>query len=266
MPLIKWLALLSLVTYLAALGILTLAQRNFLYFPRGPALTPGEAGLPRGEATAIETDDGERLHAWFVPPAERRPLILYFHGNGGALADRIARFRTLTKSGVGLLAVEYRGYPGSTGTTTEAGLHRDAEAAYRDVLGRGVTPQRLIIMGESLGTGVAVALAARHECAALVLDSPYSSVADVAAAHYWMFPVRPLLRDPFRSDLKIDKVRAPILMVHGSADQIIPLRFAEKLFALAPEPKRFLRIDGAGHLAMDSVLPQVLEWIGATVG
>src|SRR6202012_5196968 len=122
-------------------------------------------------------------------------------------------------------------------------------------LGLNIPPGRLVIMGESLGTGLAVALAARAPSAALVLDSPYSSVADVAAAQFWMFPVRLLLRDQFRSDRSIGRVRVPLLMVHGSADRIIPLRFAERLFALAPEPKQFIRVDGAGHLAMDTVLP-----------
>lgn len=261
----KWLAIVGIGLYLVALAALTIGQRRFLYFPSGPATTAAEVGLTRGQDIFIETEDAERLHAWYVPPRDGRPLILYFHGNGGSLAGRAERFGTLTATGCGLLAVEYRGYPGSTGTISEVGLHRDAEAAYRYAQDLKLSPGRLVIMGESLGTGVAVTLAAAHPPAALVLDSPYSSIADVAAAQFWMFPVRLVLWDQFRSDLLIDKVGAPVLMVHGSADGVIPLRFAEKLYGLAREPKQFVRVDGAGHLAMGLVLPQVLAWIDRTV-
>jgi uncharacterized protein len=120
-------------------------------------------------------------------------------------------------------------------------------------------------MGESLGTGVAVDLAARHRVGALVLDSPYSSIVDVAAARYWMFPVRLLMRDQFHSDQKIGEVASPALIVHGTADATIPIRYAEKLFALAREPKEFVRVDGAGHLALGSVIPEVLRWIDRTM-
>ena len=108
---------------------------------------------------------------------------------------------------------------------------------------------------------VAVALAASHEAAALVLDSPYSSAADVAAATFWMFPVRALMSDDFRSDQRIGLVRTPVLIVHGTHDRVIPIRFAEKLFAAANAPKDFIRVDGAGHLALGLVIPQVLGWI-----
>ncbi len=262
---LKWLAIFCVALYPLALAVLAIGQRNFLYFPSGDARTPAEAGLAGGRDVTIATEDGETLGAWYVPPRDGRPLLLYFHGNGGSLADRAERFGILTSTGDGLLAVEYRGYPGSSGTSSEAGLHRDAEATYHYALGLNIPPARLVIMGESLGTGLAVALAARHPSAALVLDSPYSSVADVAAAQFWMFPVRLLLRDQFRSDRSIGEVRVPVLMVHGSADRIIPLRFAERLFAPAPEPKQFIRVDGAGHLAMSAVLPQVLDWIDRTV-
>jgi uncharacterized protein len=120
--------------------------------------------------------------------------------------------------------------------------------------------------GESLGSGVAVALAAHHLVGALVLDSPYSSIADVAAAAYWFVPVRALLRDPFRNDLLIVQVSAPTLMVHGTKDPVVPIRFGAKLFALANPPKAFWRVEGAGHLALGERLADVLDWIDRTVG
>jgi uncharacterized protein len=224
-------------------------------------VAPASVGLPGAEIHYLRTDDGETLLAWFVAPAPDRPLILYFHGNANGLADRGARFRKLTETGDGLLAVEYRGYPGSTGSPSEDGLLRDGEATYAKALELGLRPNRIVAMGESLGTGVAADLAARHPVAALVLDSPYSAAVDVAAARYWMFPVRLLMRDQFRSDEKIGKVSAPVLMAHGTADRSIAIGFGERLFALANEPKTFIRVDGAGHLALGEVIPQVLQWI-----
>jgi uncharacterized protein len=251
--------------YLAALVAITLGQRKLLYFPYAMEVAPASVGLPGAEIHYLRSDDGETLLAWFIPPAPDRPLILYFHGNANGLADRGARFRKLTETGDGLLAVEYRGYPGSTGSPSEDGLLRDGEATYAKALEFGFRPDRIVAMGESLGTGVAVDLAARHPVAALVLDSPYSAAVDVAATRFWMFPVRQLMRDQFRSDERIGKVSAPVLMVHGTADRTIDIRFGEKLFGLANEPKRFLRVSGAGHLALGEVIPQVLQWIDRNV-
>ena len=112
------------------------------------------------EELRLVTDDGETLVAWHVPPRERRPLILYFHGNGGALVDRVPRFRVFAASGYGLLAVSYRGYGGSSGSPTQTGLMRDGESAYREARARDYESDHIVLMGESLGTGVAIALAA----------------------------------------------------------------------------------------------------------
>ena len=262
---VKWLAIAGVVVYLAALALLWVAQRRLLYVPFGAIETPAVAGLPGAEVITLTTEDGETLRGWFVPPRDGRPVVLYFHGNGGSLENRAQRFATLTQTGDGLLAIDYRGYPGSSGSPSEAGLKRDADAAYAYLGRRQVPADRLVVVGESLGTGLAVAVAAAHPCAALVLDSPYSSIADVAAAQFPFAPIRLILHDQFRSDLSIGRVTAPILMVHGTGDQEIPLRFAEKLYALAPEPKQLMRIEGAGHLAMEYVLPQVMDWIDRTL-
>jgi fermentation-respiration switch protein FrsA (DUF1100 family) len=171
----------------------------------------------------------------------------------------------MAEAGMGLLAIEYRGYASSTGSPSEHGLKLDGEAAYAAAIAWGVAPERIVALGESLGSGVAVALAARHKVGALVLDSPYSSIADVAAAAYWFVPVRALLRDPFHNDLLIGLVQAPTLIVHGTKDVVVPIRFGEKLFALANPPKEFWRVEGATHLAMGERLADVLNWIAGTV-
>ena len=168
----------------------------------------------------------------------------------------------MANAGMGLLAIEYRGYASSTGSPSERGLKLDGEAAYAAAIASGVAPERIVPLGESLGSGVAVALAARHKVGALVLDSPYSSIADVAAAAYWFVPVRALLRDPFRNDLLIGSVNVPTLIVHGTKDAVVPIRFGEKLFALANPPKEFWRVEGAVHLALGERLAET-SWTGS---
>jgi fermentation-respiration switch protein FrsA (DUF1100 family) len=249
--------------YALAVVAMAIFQRRFLYFPDRRLTHPAEAGMSGIEELRLTTDDGEMLVAWHFPPREGHPLILYFHGNGGALVDRVPRFRMFAASGYGLLAISYRGYGGSTGTPTQTGLMRDGEAAYREARARGYDGDRIVLMGESLGTGVATALAATHEAAALVLDSPYSSAVDVAAAHYGVLPVRWLMFDQFRSDLAIRNVPIPILIVHGDEDRVIPIRLATRLFELANEPKMFIKVSGGGHLVLGSaeVFGRVREWI-----
>ena len=249
--------------YLAALVGLTVFQRDLQYFPDTRIVTPAEAGLAQIETLQLATDDGKRLSAWFAPPMEGRPLILYFHGNSGLLADRRERFKLFRESGFGLLAIAYRGYGGSSGEPTQTGLMLDAEAAYAEAARRGYSGRRLVIVGESLGTGVATMLASRHEAAALVLDSPYLSAVSVAAARYPLFPVGLLMRDPLRTDLAIGQVRIPVLMLHGEEDQIIPLASARALFALANEPKEFVAVAGAGHLVLN--LPQIYSRVAAFI-
>jgi uncharacterized protein len=251
--------------YAALFVGLLVAQRWILFRRDAAEVDPATLGL-EAETLRLETADGERLVAWSIAPAQKRPLILYFHGNAGGLDLRVERFRAMAKAGMGVLAIEYRGYGGSTGSPTERGLKFDGEATYAAALSSGVKPERIVAMGESLGSGVAVAIAARHKVGALVLDSPYSSIADVAAAAYWFVPVRALLRDPFRNDLLIGQVNAPILMVHGTKDPVVPIRFGERLFTLANPPKAFWRVEGAGHLALGERLAETLDWIARTVG
>jgi fermentation-respiration switch protein FrsA (DUF1100 family) len=240
-------------------------QRKLLFRCDADEVDPATLGL-EAEVLRLKTEDGESLLAWRIPPAPGRPMILYFHGNAGGIDLRVERFHAMTKAGMGFIAIEYRGYASSTGRPSERGLKLDGEAAYAAAIEGGVAPERIVPLGESLGSGVAVALAARHKVGALVLDSPYSSITDVAAATYWFAPVRALLRDPFRNDLLIGSVSAPILMAHGTKDRVVPIRFGEKLFALANPPKEFWRIEGALHLALGERFADVLDWIARAVG
>jgi fermentation-respiration switch protein FrsA (DUF1100 family) len=264
----KWSLACFVAIYVLTIVGLTIFQRRLQYFPDRRLVDPALSGMSGVEDLRLTTDDGETLVAWYVPANDGHPLILYFHGNGGALVDRIPRFRALTASGWGILAIAYRGYGGSTGSPTQKGLMEDGKTAYLEARARGYHGDRIVLMGESLGTGVAIALAATHEAAALVLDSPYSSAVEVAAVHYAIFPVNWLMFDRFRSDLAIGEVHIPILFVHGDEDDVVPISLARRLFELANEPKTFMLVSGGKHLVLGlaEVFPRVRAWIDEKTG
>jgi uncharacterized protein len=268
MTLLKWSLAWCVAIYILMVAGMAVFQRRLQYFPDRHLTNPAQVGMSGVEDLRLTTDDGETLVAWYVPAKDGHPLVLYFHGNGGALVDRVQRFLAFAASGYGLLAISYRGYGGSTGSPTQKGLMADGETACRQARARGYGGGRIVLMGESLGTGVAIALAATHEAAALVLDSPFSSAAEVAAAHYPMFPVNWLMFDQFRSDLVIGGVHIPVLVMHGDEDDVVPIRLARRLFELANEPKTFMRVSGGKHLVLGSaeVFPRVRAWIDANTG
>jgi fermentation-respiration switch protein FrsA (DUF1100 family) len=236
--------------YVGVAAVLYFTQRSLMYFPETTRTTPAQAGLPRAEEVTLTTADGEHLVAWHVPPADGRPVILYFHGNGGTLSYRVARFQKLTGDGIGLVGVEYRGYGGSTGSPSERGLIADAQAAYAFAAAR-YSVKQIVVWGESLGTGVAVALAAEKPVGRVILEAPFTSAFAVGAQRYWFLPVRLLMSDQFRSDERIQKVTAPLLILHGAKDQTVPYRMGERLFDLANKPKHIVRFLDGGHEDLD---------------
>lgn len=248
MRLLKLVLLVGFTAYLAVLGTLYMRQRE-LVFPRDPAKADiASAELAAAEEVSVATADGERLVAWVVPPRAGKPVVLYFHGNSGNLGrpGRIERFRGLTEDGAGLFAVSYRGYGGSSGLPSEEGLLQDARAAY------GVAAARfgagnLIGYGESLGTGVVLKLAAEVPLQAVVLEAPYRSTLSVAQGTYPYLPLSLLMKDQFRSDAVIGRVKAPLLVLHGERDQVIPFAQGQQLYELANAPKRFLRFPAGRH-------------------
>jgi uncharacterized protein len=221
-----------------------------MYFPDARRTPPADAGFPQAEEALLKTSDGETLVAWHVAPRGDKPVVLYFQGNAGALDLRVGRFQWLVEDGTGLVALGYRGYGGSSGKPNEQGLIYDAVAAYEFAAAR-YAPARIVPWGESLGTAVAIALAAGHTVGGVILDAPFTSAADVGAAAYPFVPVRALIKDTFRSDLRIARVSAPVLVLHGERDRVVPLRFGEALFALAREPKRLVRFPNGGHVDLD---------------
>jgi fermentation-respiration switch protein FrsA (DUF1100 family) len=244
-------------------ALMYLAQRSLMYFPDRERTPPAAVGLPSAEEVVLESEGGERVIAWHVPPQGEKPVLVYFQGNGGALRHRADRFRAFTADGTGLVALSYRGYGGSTGSPSENGLIADGESAYRFAAAR-YPVQRIVLFGESLGTGVAVALAAAHPAAGLILQAPFTSAADVASLVYWFLPVRLLMKDPFYSDQRIAKVTVPVLILHGARDRVVPIALGERLYALANEPKRFVRLPDGGHNDLDGhgVLAEVRRFLG----
>ncbi len=243
---LKWILIIALVCYGGLVALLYFGQRALQYFPERFRTAPAAAGMPEAEEVVLDTSDGERVIVWHVPPRGQKPVVLYFHGNGASLRWRVDRFRTLTADGTGLVALSYRGYGGSSGSPTEPGLLNDASAAYAFALTR-YPPARIALWGESLGSGVAVAIAAEKLVGHVVLESPFTSAVDVAAGRYWFVPVRLLMKDQFRSDLRIGKVTAPVLVLHGERDRIVPIVLGERLYAMINAPKRFVRFPDAGH-------------------
>jgi fermentation-respiration switch protein FrsA (DUF1100 family) len=225
---------------------------------------PAAAGFPEAEEQVLTTADNERVIVWHVPARPGHAVILYFPGNGDYLAARTDSFRRMTSDGTGLVALSYRGYAGSSGAPSEAGILQDAAAAYAFTAKR-YAPERIVAWGFSLGTGVAVAMAAEHPVGKLVLEAPYTSTADVAASQFRFAPVRYLMRDTFHSDRWIARVTAPLLVMHGEKDSTIPIAFGERLYALAPGPKRFVRFPDGRHDNLDDLgaLETAREFINA---
>jgi fermentation-respiration switch protein FrsA (DUF1100 family) len=250
MAIVRWVLIIGISGYVLVVAALYFGQRAMLYHPTALRIPPARAGMPEAQEVELETSDGETLVAWHVPPRGDKPVVIYFHGNGEIVQWRIVHHRALIRDGAGLLAVNFRGYGGSTGTPSEDGLHRDAAAAYAFAAAR-YPAQRIALYGVSLGTGVAVKLASEQPVAKLVLEAPYTSTADVAAGLFPFVPVRWLMKDQLRSDQWIGKVHVPLLIMQGTRDDVIPIRFGERLFALAHEPKQFVRFDGGGHNDLD---------------
>jgi uncharacterized protein len=251
MTALKWLLIIASVGYVCALAALFFAQRSFLFpVPTTARTSPQAAGFPGVEEHLLTTADGEQVIAWHVPAKPGHPVILYFHGNGDYLAGFFGRFRDVIADGTGVVALSFRGYAGSSGQPSERGLLQDAAAAYAFTTAR-YSADKIVAWGFSLGTGVAVALAAEQPVGKLILEAPYTSIADVAASAFWFMPVRLIMRDQFRSDGRIARVRVPLLVMHGERDATIPISFGERLFALANEPKRFVRFPSGEHNNLD---------------
>jgi uncharacterized protein len=237
----------AVAVYGLLVGSLYVFQRHLLYLPGGGRPVLGELAAFGVSEVRVTTADGLALLSWYLPPPDGRPVIAYFHGNGGHIGYRVERLRRFASHGYGVLMLEYRGYGGNPGTPSETGFHTDGSAALDFLVSRGITLNRVVLYGESLGSGVAVPLAAQREVAGLILEAPFTSVAEIAQYHYSFMPAAAMVWDRFDSLSWIGKIRAPILVLHGERDRVIPIRFGRALFDAAPEPKEFWGGREAGH-------------------
>ncbi len=239
---------------------------SLLFFPsRAIEQTPAHAGLSYQEL-ALETQDGERLHGWRLE-ARSAPIghVLVCHGNGGNVGDRVLFAALLTAAGFDVVLFDYRGYGRSSGRPSEQGTYLDAHAALAWLLAQpGVEASRVLFLGESLGAGVAVDLALAHPPAGLVLLSAFTSVRAMARLHYPFIPAA-LVPDAYPTVRRIVDLRAPLLVLHGEGDEIVPLSQARELFEAAPEPKRIRTFPGVGHddivvFAGEDIAREIASW------
>ncbi len=238
------------VIYGVIAGAMFLLQRRMMYFPSHNNPEPTAVGLLDVSVETLTTQDGERLTLWYKPAVKEQPTVLFFHGNAGEIGDRADRFAAYSASGFGVAFVSWRGYGSSTGTPSETGLVTDAHTAYDWIMAQGVTPDKLVIVGESLGSGPAVHVAAVRPVGAVVLGAPYTATVDVAAQRYPWLPVRLLMKDQFRSRDYIEGISAPLLILHGTEDTVIPFAHGQRLHAMATAPVTFIALENVGHEAL----------------
>lgn len=255
-------------TYSVMVGMAFLTQRDMMYYPNNPDTNPLPAPQTVGldmQTVSVLTDDGLALQAWFAPPKEKdAPVVVIFHGNANSIVYRGPMAVPMLKQGYGVYLCEYRGFGGNPGDLSEEGLYRDARAGIRWLEGKGYKKEQLVYYGESLGTGVAVQMATETAPKLLVLQSPFTKIADVVRPNMWFMPVDLLLRDRYDSLAKIGKFSVPVLFIHGDWDTVISIDLARELFKAANEPKAFLTVPGGNHdnLYSYGVGDKIAEWIG----
>lgn len=259
-------ALLVAIGYVVVLALLYLFQSRLLYFPeigREAPVTPRVVGLAFEEVW-LEVEPQVKLHAWYVPRVDPKGAALILHGNAGSIALRVDWLRMFDEMGYASFVVDYRGYGRSTGAPSEQGTYADAQAAWNHLVhDRGFKPRDIVILGESLGGAIAAWLAARTTPRALILQAAFTSVPDVAASIYPLFPVRLISRFRYDTRAALGEVAAPVFVAHSRADEIIPFAHGRSLYEAAREPKRFLELSG-GH--NDGFIFARREWVEALAG
>jgi uncharacterized protein len=257
----KLLGILAGIYILLLIGVF-FCQRSLLYFPSHSYVTLQNAYANRSFVELpVQTADGLELKAWYAPATSKPFTFVFFHGNGDCLASASGIADFYIAAGYGFLVAEYRGYSGLPGKPTEAGLYADGRAAINALVAKGVKSENIILFGHSLGTGVAVQMAEEFHVGGVVLLAPYTSIAEMAQVAYPYLPAKFLARDRFESEKKIRNIHAPVLIVNGTEDQVIPPSQGKQLYDLANVPKEFHSIPGRGHNdAFSDLAPIALGW------
>ena len=235
------------VLVLAAILLTEVLQQRLLYHPEPGRVSPAEAGLAGVAEREITAPDGAKILTWQAQAGPGYPTILYFHGNAGSFQDRSERIGKYQARGFGMVMMTYRGYGGRDGTPSERANVSDAKAVYRALVADGIAPRDIVLYGESLGTGVAVQVAAEYEVGGVILDAPFTSIVDVAEIFYPYLPARLLMTDRYETSRHLSGVTAPMLIIHGEADTIVPVEMGRELAANAAGPVKIVTFPGAGH-------------------
>lgn len=259
---VKLAAVLAAIYLVVAVAAFVL-QRRLMYFPDPLRVEPSVFALAGVEERELQTADGVTLVAWHGRAAPAQPTLLYFHGNAGNLASRSERVRKYVERGIGIFILSYRGYGGSTGNPSERANVADAKLAYEALIKDGVAAEDIILYGESLGSGVAVQLAAEKPVGGLILDAPYTSIVDVAAKAYPYLPVRGFIFDRYDSMRYLSSITAPILVLHGEDDEVIPVSMGRAVYDAAKGLKEIVTFPGAGHSdhQLFGSYEEVFRWI-----
>jgi fermentation-respiration switch protein FrsA (DUF1100 family) len=246
--------------YVIVLVVLRLFESHFIFYPNYPGRLEGDwkpASLPV-ENVSLTTSDGVKLHGWWIPAPDAKFTFLAFHGNASNIANRADVYRFLHQTPANLLAVEYRGYGRSEGSPSESGVYRDAAAAYNYLVQtKGIAPRTIISFGQSLGTTVAAHLAANSEVGGVILEAPFPSLSSMARRVFWFLPgVGLAVAGQFRTEKRLQEIRAPILIVHCTHDPVVPPELAEEVYAAAKSPKFVLRVAGECHEESSLMAPE----------
>ena len=248
-----------LIAYVLALLVIRLLESRFIFFPNYPGRLQGDwhPGILNPEDVWFPSSDGTKLHAWWIPNSQAKFTFLAFHGNASNVANRAPTYEFLRSVPANVLALEYRGYGHSEGKPSEAGIYRDAEAAYQYLINtRAIDPKSIISFGQSLGTAVASHLAAQHQVGGLILEAPFPSASAMAKHFYPFLPgVSLLVHSQFDTQARLKEITAPVLIVHCTQDPVIPFGFGQDVFKAAHEPKTFLEINDACHEEASLVAP-----------
>lgn len=258
---------LLLIGYAVLFILLFCFQRYALYHPIQYSATPQDAGLAGFEEVSFKAADGQQLYGWYKKAEANKKTIVYFHGNHETVLRNAEFFSLLSEDGTGVLGLEYRGYGKSGGKPTEQGFYADARAAI-NFLKDKVSEDSIIVFGRSIGTGVAVQMATEYKVGGVILLSPYTSISDVASDIYWFLPIKQLslVKDKFDSLAKIKKVHAPLLVIHGEKDRLIPISYGKTLYAAANSPKKFVSVADSDHNDFDLhlLVREIRQFYGIT--
>lgn len=262
-------AIFSLFSVYIIIGfILYFFQNSFIFLPSKNieffAINPVNYGLNNVELINIKTEDNLVLNSWYHPAVAHNPTIIYFHGNAGHIGYRAPIIKPLIDQGYGVLLLSYRGYSQNPGSPNEQGLYKDARAAIEYLKTKNITLDCTVLLGVSLGSAIATRMSSEYKFAAIILVSPYTSLRDVAAYHYFYYPVNYLMSDIFNQERYINNNMSedvPKLFIHSSKDRIIPISFSEKLYEQTHDPKEFIKLDNNGHNDLYDIHQYIIEFL-----